>query len=215
MPPVTGVHLRVRDVSSSLTLNERRFLDPLDAAGTIVAPQLVTPPVVRLTTTAELHAPPGSSNLGTRDDDALIDTGAWVSMVADGTWQEYERLGLIERLEHPTDGTGPCGWATIGGGRALYSWGRIWVRLLDPANDPLDPNYIPVHTMPVAVQLLHTPPGTSNKPAVAFPILFGMNLGILTGTRLVCHPVRRWVAVPRDSHDCGTEIGQEWFLQTT
>lgn len=217
MPLVRGVRLRVRDVSAPSTLHEREYLDPR-------APGAPVPvPAVRLMTTAELHAPPGAPRVLTDEAAALIDTGAWCSIIADGTWQEYERAGLLERLAHPdpTIGTGPCGWIAIGGGRSPFSWGRVWVRLLDDTLDALDPGYLPEQPLPVVARLLHpkppddqlAAPNTGPAARLPIPVLFGMNLGILNGTRLRCESVLR-SADPHPAFDYGTAIGQQWFLQS-
>lgn len=162
---------------------------------------------------AVLHAPPGSRNLKTIDQDALIDTGMWANMIADGVWQRYEASGLLERLHSPASATGIGPVAgpgvRIGGGSAPYSWGRLWVRLVDRTtpNDP-NPNYRPLQPMPVVVQLLH------GRVSLPYPLLFGLGLGILDGHRLTREPVLPWTPQPPDAHDSGTEFGQEWFLAT-
>ena len=129
------VRLRVYDTSARPDAH-RQYLDPLGS-------HIVTVPVLRLMTTAVLHAPSGSLNQKATEQDALIDTGMWASTIADGTWQQYETDGLLERLSNPDPavGIGPVAGPgiRIGGGTARYSWGRLWVRLVDRST-PGDPN---------------------------------------------------------------------------
>lgn len=51
---------------------------------------------------------------------AVIDTGAWVSVVTHDAWTQLDRLGLVEFLPPPA-GT-PTPRAIIGGGRSEFGW---------------------------------------------------------------------------------------------
>jgi hypothetical protein len=202
---VPRVRLRVYD-DSSPNNTHRQFIDP--RAGNTIR----VVPVLRLVTTARLHAPLGSLNTTTRESDALIDTGIWVSAIASGVWEEYERVGLLERLPHPASGLDPVpgGGLILAGGRSAYSWGRLWVRLID-RHTPSDPNprCLPESPMPIVVQLLH-----DAACRLPYPILFGFHLGILDGHRLARESVMGHDN-PVDRRDSGPRYGQEWHLETS
>jgi len=188
----------------------RLYLDPLDPTGIVLnLPRTVTVPVLRLTTTAVLRVPPPSIDRRTTEAEALIDTGMWVSMVDEGTWQQYRDDGFLELLHHPETGLDPVPGnpILIAGASVPYSWGRLWVQLVDrtPPNNP-NPSYLPRRPMPVVVQLLH------RRVALRYPVLFGLHLGIFEGNRLTREPTLPWTPQPRNNRDCGTEYGQEWFL---
>lgn len=194
------VRLRVASVGSAKTEVHRQYLDPPAAK-----PVVRVVPILRLMTTVNLVAEPGSRRTANpRTENALIDTGAWVSVIDRPTWEMYEHDGLLERLEHPVHGlsfdTG-AGMQIVGA-KSGFVFGKVWVRVLD-ADDPRR-SLPPVR---VVAQLL-----LSRKLRLPTPIILGLHLGILDGRKLVREPVMGHDSPPAD--DCGARYGQAWRLET-
>lgn len=172
-----------------------RYRDPLaPGAGAL------TVPVLRLVALARIEPAPGL-NGSVCVETALIDTGAWVSVIETAEWEKYERLGLLERL--PLEPGGGLA-ASVGGRASGYLLGRIWVSLHD-FRIGAPPRSLPA--VPVVAQLLTNP-----LCVLPYPLIFGLHRGVLDGRKLT-----REVVPPRPSalqSDRGPHFAQEWFLET-
>jgi hypothetical protein len=164
-----------------------------------------TVPVLRLTTLARIEPVPGSPSRASRTTTALIDTGAWVSVIETQAWEDYERAGLLERLPL-LGGTGLS--ASVGGRASGYQLGRVWVSLHDFGLGRR-PEVLPA--VPVVAQLL-----TNRQCSLPYPLVLGLHLGVLDGRRLVRElvPVPPGPRPPNTTTDCGAWYGQEWFLES-
>lgn len=161
-------------------------------------------PVLRLTTTAVFGPDPGESRNDRRMEAlAVIDTGAWVSVITHALWQRLDRLGLIEFLPPPPNVTQPR--AVIGGGRSGYRLGRVPVGLVD-RDGPHPPRRLAA--VPVIAQLLLDP-----DVRLPYPVVLGLNEGVLDGRRLWREAVMGWSAPSYDRTDAGPRFGQQWFLE--
>ena len=155
-------------------------------------------PVLRLTTTVT-----AGPKLQFR---AVIDTGAWVSVITHDAWTELDRLGLVEFLPPPA-GAGTSR-AVIAGGRSEFRLGRIRLGLID-RDDPNGPRQLP--PVPVVAQMLVDP-----AVRLPFPVLLGLHGGVLDGRTLRRVPVLGFEATgdpTTDRADAGRRFGQEWYLE--
>ena len=169
-------------------------------------------PILRLATTV-LFGPDPASRL--RDDrlekGALIDTGAWVSVVKKDTWEQLESSGLVDHLERRAADQSVIGGTTsIGGQRLPFTFGRIWMAVIDtgvatPGVLPRRANRLPA--VPVLCQLLQ-----EEETVLKRPILLGLHRGVLDGRQLRRVPVPLQVT-PHERSDVGPRYGQQWWLQ--
>jgi hypothetical protein len=160
--------------------------------------------VLRVTTLARVEPAPNRTPGAFRTTTALIDTGAWLSVVATDVWEEYERVGLLERL--PLESGGHA--ASVGGRASGYLLGRMWVSLHDfqfrqPTRE--------LPAVPVVAQLL-----TNRECKLPYPLVLGLHLGVLDGRKLTREvvPVPAGPLPPNQTTDCGAWFGQEWFLES-
>lgn len=117
---------RVRiDDLDSVTNPRRRLRDPATGA-------TIRLPVLRLMTTV----------LVGRDDDpgrnrfrAVLDTGAWITLIESPAWQLVDRRGQLERLDllPLADGSPAPNTTRIGGNNDTpVGYGRVWLSVVDP-----------------------------------------------------------------------------------
>jgi hypothetical protein len=163
-------------------------------------------PVLRLATTAVFGPDPPN----VRDDrrmevSAIIDTGAWVSVIEAVTWRILERQGLIEFLPPPAGIPQPR--AVIGGARSPVRLGRVHVGLLD-RDGPNPPRRL--KAVPVTAHLLEDP-----DARLPYPLILGLNGGVLDDRRLWRQVVMGWTATTYDRTDAGPRFGQQWYLETS
>ena len=154
-------------------------------------------PLLRLTTTVTV-----GSDLRFL---ALVDTGAWVSIITHETWTQLDQLGLVEFLPPPA-GAGTAR-AILGGGRSEFRLGRIRLGLID-RDDPNGPRELP--PVPVVAQLLLDP-----QFRLPFPVILGLHGGVLDGRTLRREPVLGHTASGNpaaDRADAGPRFGQQWYL---
>lgn len=169
-------------------------------------------PVLRLAATVLPGPDPTPGEVDDRPRlDALIDTGAWVSVVKKEVWEELEERGLVEHLERrAADGTVIDGATLIGGRRLAFTFGRIWMAVVErsvplPGVLARRPNRLPA--VPVLCQLLQ-----EDETVLKRPILLGLHRGVLDGRqfRRVSVPEQ---TTPHDRYDVGPRYGQQWWLQ--
>jgi hypothetical protein len=175
------------------------FRDPHSAA----APPVLLP-LLRLTVSAIVQAPPGPRKPG-YSTPALIDTGCGLSVVEYKTWQDLDAAGLIEHLPFPD--TSPQ-TMSVAGHTVEFRLGRLWVALIDPT--PTRIHSLPA--VPVIAQLLQQP-----TPALErYPLILGLHRGVLDGRKLTREvvPVPATPPPPAPSTDCGAWYGQEWYLES-
>jgi hypothetical protein len=189
---VPRIRLRIFEETQASPLQYR---DPSNLAAGVV--QI---PLLRLGTLARIEAPPG--RIGpVRVLTALIDTGAWLSVIETDAWQRLELAGLLTRL--PFEGRDRHS-AAIGGKATDYQLGRLWISLHDIR---LGRRSHSLPAVPVVVQPLLNP-----DCRLPYPLVFGLHLGVLDGRRLT-----RRVVPPQQSPlstDRGAFYGQEWHLET-
>jgi hypothetical protein len=171
--------------------------------------ETVTVPKLRLAMTALLgpDPPPEAPANPTAIrlvEDALIDTGAWLSVIRRTLWEQLDGLGLIEHLQQ-SQSSGPL---PIGGVRSDYTLGRVWIGLLDEDNPPRQ-----MPAVPVIAMLLQ-----NEKVKLPFPILFGLHRGVLDGRRLWREPRMGFdptpaSGLPYSRTDAGPRYGQDWWLE--
>ncbi len=152
-------------------------------------------PVLRLVTTA-------TAGHGLQFQ-AVIDTGAWVSVVTHETWARLDRMGLVEFLPPPA-GAGTTR-AVLAGGRSEFRLGRLRLGLID-RDDPNGPRQLP--PVPVVAQMLVDP-----AVRLPFPVLLGLHGGVLDGRVLRREPVLGFEATgdpTTDRADAGRRFGQQW-----
>lgn len=169
-------------------------------------------PILRLATRVQFGPDTRIWTVGTRlQEDAVIDTGAWISMVKKDTWEELEQLGLVEHLERLAEDGTPAESATLIGGRRLaYSLGRIWMAVIDsgiPTPGVLPKRAARLPAVPVLCQLLR-----DDETVLKSPVLLGLHRGVLDGRQLRRVPVPEQ-ATPHDRVDVGPRYGQQWWLQ--
>jgi hypothetical protein len=191
------IRLRVEEEAAA---SPCRYRDPGNPSAGVL-----TAPVLRLTTVARIEPGPHRTAGAVRATTALVDTGAWLSVVETQAWEDYERAGLLERL--PLE-AGAGHSAAIGGRGSGYLLGRLWVSLYDfrPGRPPA---VLPA--VPVVAQLL-----TNRHCTLPYPLVLGLHLGALDGRRLAREPVAV-PAAPRPPHhstDCGAWHGQQWYLES-
>ncbi len=161
-------------------------------------------PVLRLATTSVFGPdPPDFRDDKRTEARALIDTGAWVTVIERVLWERLDRLGLIEFLPPPAGVTLPR--TLIGGGRSEYRIGRVAVALLD-RDGPNPPRRLPAS--PVIAQLLLDP-----DVRLPYPVVFGMHHGVLDGRRLWREVVMGGNGGTYDRTDAGPHFGQQWYLE--
>jgi hypothetical protein len=169
-------------------------------------------PVLRLATTVLIG--PNSETVAhdlRPELDAIVDTGAWVSVVKKGAWLELEEQGLVEHLERrAADGTVIDGMTNIGGRRLAFTFGRIWMAVVErsiplPGVMARRPNRLPA--VPVLCQLLQ-----EDEKVLKRPILLGLHRGVFDGRQLRRVPVPVQTT-PHDRIDVGPRFGQQWWLQ--
>lgn len=163
-------------------------------------------PVLRLVTTAVIGPDPKPRKPDRRLQlRAVIDTGAWITMIDHGTWTGLDRLGLIEFLPPPRGAPAPR--ALIGSHRGEYRMGRLQMGLLD-RDEPNRPRRMPA--LPVTAQLLTDP-----QYRLPLPVLLGFHGGVLDGRTLRRDPVLGFDATrPHDRTDAGPRFAQQWYLET-
>ncbi len=169
-------------------------------------------PILRLTTTV---VPGPEMAAGLRlprpELDAIIDTGAWVSTVKKNAWEELEEQGVVEHLERrDADGISIDGHVLLGGRRLPFTFGRIWMAVLDRGHSL--PGVLPrraarLPAVPVLCQLLQ-----EEETVLKSPILLGLHRGVLDGRQLRRVPVPVQ-PTPDDRYDVGPRFGQQWWLQ--
>lgn len=169
--------------------------------------ETVTVPILRLATTAVIGPDP-SPETSAQDARikcvALIDTGAWLSVIRHDYWNDLDQLGLIEHLPL----TQPSIVLPIGGARSDYTLGRVWIGLFD-ADTP--PRHMPA--VPVIAMLLQ-----NAKAKLPHPMLLGLHRGVLDGRRLWREPRMGFdptpaVGLPYSRTDAGPRYGQDWWLE--
>lgn len=179
----------------------RQYLDPTHPRTVHVIPAL------RLMSRVGLEPNPKSWHTAVpRSVTALIDTGAWISVIERDAWEEYEHAGLLVRLEHPTEGLTltPTATGHIVGHKTPYVFGKLWITVHD-ADKPPRPS---LPCVPVIAQLL-----LKRRAKLPYPIILGLHLGVLDGRRLIRDPVMGYTH-PIVQTDCGARYGQEWYLET-
>ncbi len=194
------VRLRVDDLDS-VTNPRRRLRDPA-TGGTIRLPLL------RITTRVLVGRDDEAGRTAFR---ALIDTGAWITVIESSAWRLMDRLGQLERLEllPPTDGSPASGTTSIGGNVGTpVGYGRVWLSVVDPGavwGGVIEA----MPAVPVIAQLLHDP-----KAKLPTPVLLGLHAGVLSGRRLTRTPVDP-PTTPRGDRqrDVGGYFRQHWWLQ--
>lgn len=163
-----------------------------------------TVPVLRVTTLARIESGPRRPTSAVRTTTALVDTGAWLSVVETAAWEEYERAGLLEFLPLTSGGHA----ASVGGRASGYLLGRLWISLHDfQFRQPT--RTLPV--VPVVAQLL-----TNRQCALPYPVVLGLHRGVFDGRKLTreATPVPAAPLPPNHTSDCGAWFGQEWFLES-
>lgn len=182
---MTRVRLRVRHHAVNPPLT---YTDPVTG----------TPrefPELRLETTVIIGTPGQYPPLR-----ALIDTGAFITVIEHRTWHPLDRLGLIERLQRP----GGAVVTTIGGVRSGFDLGLLRMQVVE-FRPPLPPVTLP--PVPVVAQLLLDP-----AVRLPYPIVLGLHGGVLDARRLGRNPVPP-APPPYPRHDAGPAFGQEWWLE--
>ena len=191
MPPVSHIRLRLEERQAATPCRYREPTDPIGTSRLF--------PLLRLTALVLIKSRTGSS--GSRPENALIDTGAWITAIETDTWQAFDRAGLIEHLPF-ADGVAPTP-ALIGGHESPYQLGRLWMALIDL--QPTAINWLPA--VPVIAQLL------LNKACrLPTPILLGLHLGVLDGRKLTREVVPMEPAAM--TTDRGSQYGQQWYLES-
>lgn len=144
--------------------------------------------------------------IGGRFADAIIDTGAWISVMLYSEWKTYEKRGLIAFLQRPNP-VNHQSIAVMGGSRSQYQLGRISIGVVDRnlSERPLGQ----LRTAPVLFQLL------DRDAKLPSPIILGLHGGILDGRRLVRESVMPGNSPNFDNNDCGHFYGQDWYLETS
>lgn len=145
------------------------------------------------------------------EEDAIIDTGAWVSMVKKDLWEKLERLGLVEHLERRAEDGTPAETATLIGGRRLgFTLGRIWMAVIDsgvPIPGVFQKRAGRLPAVPVLCQLLR-----EEETVLKSPVLLGLHRGVFDGRQLRRVPVPEQTT-PHHRVDVGPRFGQQWWLQ--
>lgn len=136
---------------------------------------------------------------------AVVDTGAWVSIIEHVTWIRLDELGLVEFLPPPAGAA--TARAVLGGGRSEFRLGRIRLGLID-RDDPNGPRELP--PVPVVAQLVLDP-----QFRLPFPVILGLHGGVLDGRTLRREPVLGHTPTGNpatDRADAGPRFGQQWYL---
>ncbi len=154
-------------------------------------------PVLRLRATLSIG--------GDRLTNAIIDTGAWVSVMLFSEWKAYQKRGLVTILQRPNPINNQS-IAVMGGSRSQYQLGRISIGVVDRNHTerPLGQ----LRMVPVLFQLL------DEDAKLPSPIILGLHGGILDGRRLVRESVMPGYSSNFDTNDCGHFYGQDWYLET-
>ena len=199
MPPVSRIRLRVEERRPATPCTYREPTDPPGQARSV--------PLLRLSALARIERTGRRPSPGL--ENALIDTGAWLSAIETNTWQTFNRAGLVEHL--PFTGTTP-GPAFIGGGSSAFTLGRVWISLHD-LQSPVPGlglvfDWLPA--VPVIAQLLLDP-----QCKLPVPLVLGLHLGVLDGRKLTraVVPVPAGPIPPNHASDCGPWFAQEWYLE--
>ncbi len=131
---------------------------------------------------------------------ALIDTGAFITVIEHDEWRRLDRLGMIEHLHRPSGATA----TTIGGVRSRFDLGRLRMQVVEfrPPNRP-----VTLPPVSVVAQLLLDP-----AVRLPYPIILGLHGGVLDSRRLGRDPVPP-APPPYPRHDAGPAFGQEWWLE--
>lgn len=165
-------------------------------------------PVLRLVTSVRVEPPPGSAAAPYPYPlPALIDTGAWISVIERDTWESLEGAGLLEWLPFETGGTRTTGF---GGSGFEYRIGRVWLGVVEfpgPNRPRGTPAEIVFPAVPVVAQMVSDP-----ACRLPYPLVLGLHLGVLDGRIL-----RREVVPAQPAllaTDRGRQFGQEWYLES-
>lgn len=138
---------------------------------------------------------------------AVIDTGAWVTVIEHPTWTRLDRLGLVEFLPPPPGAT-TTNRAVLAGQRSEFRLGCLRLGLID-RDEPNGPRELP--PVPVVAQLLSDP-----QFRLPFPVVLGLHGGVLDGRALRREPVLGFdlTGDPLTNRtDAGARFGQQWFLE--
>lgn len=160
-------------------------------------------PSLRLTARLLLGPDPAGTRFDQRANvSAVIDTGSPFSVLQAGTWESYQRRGLLELLPLTPNAPG----FTVAGSSVRFRLGRMWVGVLHADSIPADRR----RRLP-AVPVLFLLPA---RPIANLPhaILIGLHESILDGRWLIREPVNP-VAGPETRYDIGPRYGQQWWLQ--
>lgn len=170
------------------------YLDPANPGTPVRVPSL------RVMTTLLLGPDPAPPAADTRPiASAVLDTGAPVSVIDGGTWEAYDRWGLIEFLAPAA----ALPALAIGGAAAAgYRVGRMWVGVVSPRGG----SRAVLPAVPVVFQLLNSNCGLRH------PVILGMSAGVLDGRGLTRTRVPG-PAGPVNRYDAGPAHGQDWFLE--
>jgi hypothetical protein len=154
-------------------------------------------PLLRLVTTVKV-----GNELQFR---AVVDTGAWVSLIEYDTWTRLSRLGLVEFLPPPAGAA--TSRAVIAGHRSEFRLGRVRLGLID-RDEPNGPRELP--PVPVVAQMLLDP-----QLRLPFPVVLGLHGGVLDGRSLRREPTLGFTPTgdpTADRADAGPRYGQQWYL---
>lgn len=167
-------------------------------------------PLLRLVTVARVHPLAGDDPAVVRED-ALIDTGAWLSAVRLDVWQAYHARGLLDVFPF-ADGAAN-GTAHVAGVSTPFKLGRFRLGVLDLLGPrerrPGGPLFHELPPVPVIAQLFLDP--RLDSRLLPFPIILGLHAGVLEGRRLRREPVP--AAATGLETDAGPAHGQDWFLE--
>jgi hypothetical protein len=169
-------------------------------------------PILRLATTVQFGPDARAwSPFSRPQEHAVIDTGAWVSMVKKDVWEQLDQLGLVEHLDRRAEDGTPAGTATLIGGRRLaFTLGRVWMAVIDNGIPPpgvFQKRAARLPAVPVLCQLLR-----EDETVLKAPVLLGFHCGVLDGRQLRRVPVPVQLT-PNARVDVGPRYGQQWWLQ--
>jgi hypothetical protein len=200
--------IRLKVASEDQPKTPYRYHDPV--AG------VVGIPVLRLTAIVRAHSRQPGGQPYRFPLPALVDTGAWISIVEYDTWAAWADAGCVEVLSFPD---GKARRSGIGGTGFEYTFGRVNLSAVELSGWPRTagvPAELALPPVPVLFQLIHKKKDKDKDKDKYLPkgytILLGLHHGILDGRRL-----RREVVASKPlalSTDCGPHFAQEWFLET-